>query len=301
MLAVPRTGVQASPVTEPSPGDDTGTDNVLRAMTDDGAFRVITVRATDTVTETVRLQRARGRSARYLGELVTGAVLVRETMAPTHRVQGLLHTRQRRSRLVADSHPDGGTRGLLTLADDALSLEDGTLEMMRTLYTGELHRGLVAIPEGGGISQALMSYMAASEQVVSMITVASVLDGERVVAAGGYIVQLLPEVGRGPLAVMTERLRDFEDIDELLTRTDADTAPLLDELLYGMPFTRLERRPLRFQCRCSEVRVMSTLASLGREELADMMQEQVIEVGCDYCGKQYAITPQRLQGLLDES
>lgn len=288
-------------MTVPNLGEHAGTDNVLRAMTDDGAFRVITVRTTDTVEETVRLQRARGEAARYLGELVTGAVLVRETMAPNHRVQGLLHTRSRRSRLVADAHPDGGTRGLSTLADDSVSLENGTLEMMRTLYTGELHRGVVPIPHGGGISQALMSYMAASEQVVSMIAVASVHRDDRVVAAGGYIVQLLPEVDRGPLAVMTERLRDFEDITELLARTDAGTGPLLHELLYGMPFTRLEQSPLSFKCRCSELRVMSTLASLGRDELADMMNEQVIEVGCDYCGKQYAITPERLKGLLEQS
>ena len=108
---------------------------------------------------------------------------------------------------MADAHPDGGTRGLLTRKSGVsdLSLEGGTLEMMRTLYTGEVHRGVVRIPEGGGLSQALMAYMSESEQVASMIAVGCVLEGERVRAAGGYIVQLLPEVGRVPLAVMTER------------------------------------------------------------------------------------------------
>src|SRR4029077_20869858 len=119
-------------------------------------------------------------SARKLGELVTGAVLVRETMAPDYRLQALLRSRDNRFRLVADSHPDGGSRALLTRASrdpDAArqdpagdtadySFEGGTLEVVRTLYNGELHRGVVAV-EAGGMSKALMSYLQGSEQVAS--------------------------------------------------------------------------------------------------------------------------------------
>ena len=281
---------------------ETSADSVVRAMTDDGAFRVVVARMTDTVHSALTAQGAWGQNGRYLGELLTGAVLVRETMAPTHRVQGLFHTRDRRGQLVADAHPDGGTRGLLMRKQglSEISLEGGTLEMMRTLYTGEVHRGVVRIPNQGGLSQALMTYMASSEQVASMIAVACVLDGEAVQAAGGYIVQLLPEVGRGPLAIMTERLRDFEQIERLLTEIDAAPAPLLDELLYGMPFTQLDQSTLRFKCRCNTVRVMSALASLGRSELADLIKEaRPIELGCDYCGQQFAVQPVELQGLLD--
>ncbi len=279
-------------------------DSVLRAMTDDGAFRVVITRTTDTVQRVLQAQQAWGDNGRYLGELVTGAAIVRETMAPKHRVQGLFQTRDGRGRLVADADPGGGNRGLLTRTDglEDVVLEGGVLEMMRTLYTGEIHRGVVSIPEGGGISEALMGYMASSEQVASMIAVACVLEEQTVKAAGGYIVQLLPEVGRGPLAVMTERLRDFERIDRLITDRDGAPGPLLDELLYGMPFTRLDQSPLRFECRCSAVRVVGALASLGREQLQELVDAQeVIEMGCDYCGAQYAVPPNQLKGLLEQS
>jgi molecular chaperone Hsp33 len=279
-------------------------DSVVRAMTDDGAFRVVTARMTDTVQKALELQDAWGENGQRLGELLTGAVLVRETMAPSHRVQGLFHTRDRRGQLVADAHPDGGNRGLLVRRKglEDVSLEGGTLEMMRTLYSGEVHRGVVRIPDRGGLSEALMTYMASSEQVASMIAVACVLEGDQVKAAGGYIVQLLPEVGRAPLAIMTERLRDFVQIDGLLTEIDAAPSPLLDELLYGMPFTRLDHSALSFKCRCNTVRVMSALASLGRDDLDELLKsEQPIEMECDYCGEQYAVSPVELQGLLQES
>ncbi len=283
---------------------DPSADSVLRAMTDDGAFRVVAARMTDTVERALRAQDAFGQSGRHLGELLTGAVLVRETMAPRHRVQGLFRTRDRRGQLVADAHPDGGNRGLVARREglSEVALAGGTLEMMRTLYNGEVHRGVVRIPEQGGLSAALMTYMAASEQVASMIAVACVLEGERVKAAGGYIVQLLPEVGRAPLAIMTERLRDFERIDELLTTLDAAPAPLLAELLYGMPFTQLDHSALRFACRCSTVRVMTALASLGSDELSALLRDQqLIEMACDYCGQQFAVSPAELQGLLHQS
>jgi molecular chaperone Hsp33 len=279
-------------------------DGALRAMTDDGAFRVVTVRTTDTVQRVLEVQHAKGRTAELLGELVTGAILVRETMAPDYRLQALLRGADNQARLVADSHPDGGARGLISgaTARELFSLSGGTLEVVRTLYNGELHRGVVEVPAGKGMSDTLMTYLQGSEQVASMLSVACVLDAERVVAAGGYLVQLLPEVGRAPLAIMAERLNDFRDIGPLLATTDAAVSPLLDELLYGMPFTRLTEHPLCWKCRCSTVRVMSTLATLPKEELSHLLEgEQPIELSCDFCGHTYNLSPAQLMGLLDQS
>jgi molecular chaperone Hsp33 len=279
-------------------------DSALRAMTNDGAFRVIVVRTTDTVRELLRVQHATGKTGERLGELATGSILVRETMAPDYRLQALWRSADRSTRLVADSHPDGGTRGLLTGGTErGGSLAGGNLEIVRTLYSGELHRGVVSVPEGGGMSEALMTYLQSSEQVASMVSVACVLDSDNhVVAAGGYLVQLLPEVGRGPLAIMAERLRDFASIGPLLARTDAAPHPLLDELLYGMEFTRLTESPLSWKCRCDTVRVMSSLATLSKADLTELIEAgKTIELSCDFCGHNYNVSPSQLVGLLEQS
>lgn len=281
-----------------------GQDSVLRAMTDDGAFRVVTVRSTDTVRDALARQGARGPLARQLAELVTGAVLVRETMAPNQRLQSLWLGPDGRQRLVADTHPDGGTRALVQGGDGGsmAGLAGGTLEVQRTLYDGQLHRGMVEIAADSSVSRALVSYMASSEQVASMIAVCCVMDDEHVVVAGGYIVQLLPEVGRGPLAIMAERLTDFEDIEGLLRACDAQPRPVLQEILYGMPFTELDERPLSYKCRCSPVRVMTSLTTLGRQELQGIIDAgQVLDLSCDYCGERYQVSPAQLGGLLEQS
>ena len=278
-------------------------DTVLRAMTNDGAFRVITARTTDTVRGAVAAQRGRGMTARWFGELLTGAVLFRETMAPPLRVQGIF--KGGRTSLVADSHPSGKTRGLIQQPEGASAADLGggaRLQMMRTLPDGRLAQGVVEVVPPGGLSRALMAYLQISEQVESMIAVGALVDDDRVESAGGYIVQLLPEARSGPLLLMSERLRDFESIDPLLKSAEFSSESLLDELLHGMPFTRLDESPLGFECWCSELRLIGALSTLPRGEIEQFLKDgKVLEVTCDYCGKEFAVQPERLRGLLEAS
>jgi molecular chaperone Hsp33 len=280
------------------------TDSAVRAITEDGAFRIMVVRTTDTVREICRLQEADGLTARNLADLVTATVLIRETMAPGFRVQGILRAVGNRGTLIADSAPAGNTRGLVQLKDEQpVLVENGAvIQMMRTLMNGSVHQGFVEVPSGGGITQAIMAYMMESEQVDTMLAVGTVLgDDGCVLHAGGYMVQLLPEVGRGPLAIMTERLEDFRTIEHLL---DANFTPewLRDELLYRMPFAALDKTPVQASCWCSESRLLGALSTLDRSEVEAMIADGTpLEIRCDYCVKQYLIAPARLTGLLGQS
>lgn len=273
-------------------------------MTDDGGFRVITVRTTDTVRGVLESQGATGATARWLADLVTGTVLVRETMAPNYRVQGILHGVGRSGTLVADSHPDGGSRGLVQRRGESEPLVAGgaVLEMMRTLPKRGLHRGMVEVPEGGGIAGALMAYMQESEQVLSVVAAGAVFDGDEVRAAGGYLVQILPELSEPVLAVMTERLDDLPPIEGMLRDERTTPDSLLAELLHAMPHTLLADTALAYRCRCDAVRLMATLATLPREEILDMVNEgKALEIQCDYCRREYRIDPEQLRGLLAAS
>lgn len=121
-------------------------------------------------------------------------------------------------------------------------------------------------------------------------------------SAGGYVVQLLPEANQGVLAVMTERLRDFEDVTPFVEREDFDPDLLLEELLYGMPFARIETRPAFFECRCNSTAVLSSLATLSADEIRQLIDDgEVLDIRCDYCGDEYRVPPKQLAGLLSSS
>ncbi|MCC6525704.1 MAG: Hsp33 family molecular chaperone HslO [Polyangiaceae bacterium] len=280
-------------------------DRALRAMTDDGAFRVIVATTTDTVARTFAAQSPSGATARHFGDLITGTVLVRETMSPYHRVQGILKGAGGKGSLVVDTHPDGATRGLVQPPKGGAHDWLGTgsvLQVMRTMATGRVYRGVVQPKAGADVSAALMTYLQDSEQVVAVIATGTVLEGARVHAAGGFVVQLLPEAPRGSLMIMTERLERFPAVTELLTTSAGSPRKLVEEILYGMPFTALEERPIAFGCQCSQQAVVASLATLGRAELVDMLRErEPIEVSCDDCHTTYPVGRVQLAGLLHES
>lgn len=265
---------------------------------------MIAADTTATVRSAIEAQKpATAELRRVFADLLTGAVLVRESMSPDNRLQAILQGDDPRSRMVADTHPDGATRGLIQLPDHAKDMpfaERGMLQVARTLHNGALHQGVVQVPPGGGVSKAFMAYMQESEQTVTMTAVGCHLVGGEVVAAGGYMLQLLPEVETGPLMVMTERLRDFEDIVPLLARGKASPAALLEETLHGMPYTKVADRRVHFGCRCSPERLATSLASLPRADIESLMQGgKTLEIECDYCRRSYEFTIDQLKGLLE--
>jgi len=280
-------------------------DSVLRAITNDGAFRVVVAKTTRTVRGVLEAQRVTGRTAQHFGDLITGSVLFRETMAPNLRVQTVLKGVGGRGSLVADSHPSGMTRGLMQLPEGYGGVDTGEgalLQLMRTLPGGRINQGVVELPAGGDVSRAMMAYMQTSEQVVSMIAVGTLQDESGISSAGGYLVQLLPEVGRGPLMIMTERLRDFERIDAQLGDPAFTPEWLLQQLLFGMEFTHLDESPIGFECWCDELRLLSVLATLDRTEVEELLSDgQTLEISCDYCHEEYRIAPSQLRGLLSAS
>ena len=282
-------------------------DSVMRAMTDDGAFRIVAARTTDTTQGVIAAQKLSGAIAHDMANLVTSAVLYRETMAPTLRVQCIVRFDEEAGQLIADSHPDGWTRGLLQQGSGSappnIRRTRATLEMMRTLPNSDLHRGVVEVPESGNLSEAFMRYMQLSEQIISMISLGSVAEGENP-TAGGFVVQLLPEAteAEAAMATMTKRLEDFVEIRERLQQSDGSPSQLIEQIFEGMPFTWLDSNDIRFGCQCSELRVMTTLSLLDRSEIQELVDEgEPLSIGCDYCGTSYTIEIAQLQGLLSPS
>lgn len=278
-------------------------DRVTRAMTSDGAFRVIAAITTETAIEAARAQGLSGGDALRLAELITGAVLLRETTSPGRRVQILVRDRHGRV-LVADALPDGTNRGIVNPGSESVRAPDGdtTLQVSYTMPNGALHQGLVAVPEGSDLSTALMRYMQQSEQWVSVIAVTALGDGGHgVAAAGGYVVQLLPEAERPALRAMTQHLDALDSLPRLLAEPETTSRELISRLLDGFDHAELADSPLRFGCTCSEERVLRGLASVGAEDVRSMIESEVpLEVRCDACGRRYMIDPDHLRAFVAE-
>ncbi|HEU4535677.1 MAG TPA: Hsp33 family molecular chaperone HslO, partial [Polyangiaceae bacterium] len=120
------------------------------------------------------------------------------------------------------------------------------------------------------------------------------------VAAGGLIVQLLPDAQGSAIGRMADRLEGGRALAGLLG-SGGRLVELIAELL-GEPIIELDERPVSFACRCDELRLIAALTTLPRADLEDLLRDQqVIEIGCDFCGKEFRIAPEKLRGLLQSS
>jgi molecular chaperone Hsp33 len=279
-------------------------DGAVRAMTEDGAFRVITLRMTDTTQQIVDLQGASGSDAVAMSKILMGTVIVRETMAPSLRVQAAVGG-SGGGRILGDSRPGGDTRGLLAPAPSQQRLSiDGVslLNVNRVMPRGKIHQSTVVVPPSGDLSEAFMSYMQTSEQVTSAVGLGVQNEAGRIKAAGAYIVQLLPEITESPLNKLTKRLEGFPPIDQWVADIHADPRKMMDTILEGFDHVILEQSKLRCGCDCNAVGVLSAMSTLGKEEIQTLVDEgEALDIQCDYCRRNYQLGPTQLRTLLDES
>ncbi len=278
------------------------TDRVTRVMTGDYAFRVIALSATDTVRQAAAAQGAAGRTLRLLSDLLVGAILVRETMAPFYRVQVSIRGVGGKS-LLADSHPDGSTRGLTAGLPSGTEIELGSeaqLQVSRILPRTGLHQSLVQLDGEGGVPGALVRYMQDSEQVESMISIATAIQGDQVARAAGFIVQKLPEGDHESVLVMRRRIETrFADFAADVRAGGGDPTAVIDAILEGAAYHVLETSTVRFGCQCSFERVLGALAALQRTDIEELLSGgEVLEISCDYCRSSYEVGPDALRALL---
>ena len=141
------------------------------------------------------------------------------------------------------------------------------------------------------LSEVLQHYMLQSEQLDTTLVLAA--DGN---VAAGLLIQRLPVEGEGNLKNEDEigLNEDYNRISilasslkrEELLGLDVDT--ILTRLFWEEKVLRFEPQTPRFACTCSRERVANMIRSLGRDEADGIVEERgEIEVGCDFCGKQY--------------
>lgn len=155
------------------------------------------------------------------------------------------------------------------------------------------------------LSDVLQHYMLQSEQLDTTLVLAA---DDKV--AAGLLIQRLPVKGEGNLEGTSQRDHDQENEDQIGRNEDYNRISILassltrDELLTLDIETILRRlfweeKLLRFEpqagllgphfaCTCGRERVANMIRSLGVEEAEGILSERGdIEVGCDFCGKQY--------------
>jgi molecular chaperone Hsp33 len=176
--------------------------------------------------------------------------------------------------------------------------ETGTLTVIKDLGMKEPYVGSIGMFTGE-IADDIAMYFVESEQIPTACALGvRVGTDQSVIAAGGYLIQLLPGADESMIEKIEKGVRSLGSVSKALL-DGLDAEGLLRAVLSDFELEVLERHSVEYRCYCSRDRVERALISMGRQELAAMIEEQgQAELSCQFCDKLYNFTREELETLL---
>lgn len=156
----------------------------------------------------------------------------------------------------------------------------------------------------GEIAEDLTTYFAVSEQIPTAVCLGVLVDkDDSVKQAGGFIIQMLPDGDKGvdmdALADMLElRLAAFASITGLM-EDGMVPETMMEALFQDYDVVIHDKLETKYACNCSKERVEGAIASIGRKDIQEMIEEgKPIEVKCHFCNKNYVFDVEDLKQIL---
>lgn len=300
---------------------------VMTGIDQSGSFRVYLAVTTDLVEEARNIHNTTPLATAGLGRVLTGAgimglLLKNESDKLTVLFKGDGPARQ----ILATATQGGDVKGYIANPDVELPLtEAGKLDVGGSLGIGELtvikdlglkepYVGTIALVSGE-IAEDLTAYYFISEQQNSAISLGVKIDTDySVLAAGGMMIQMLPDAQEGAVDALEAMLADLPPVTTLVENAmeacggreasqEEMLQHMLKEIFSGMPedyqVRMLEFRDLRWHCDCSEERLEKVLMTIGEKDLTEIIEEDgEAEMVCQFCCKKYHFDKAHLQRIL---
>jgi molecular chaperone Hsp33 len=151
----------------------------------------------------------------------------------------------------------------------------------------------------GEIAEDLANLYLLSDQQPSAVSLGVLVNRDRtVLAAGGYIIQLLPDILDEDITKIENALATVEPVSTLIAK-GMTPEEIMYEILRDFDMKVLDRIDLEFECDCSREKIENVLISLGKKEIIDIIEEDgKAEVVCQYCNKKYQFNKENLNKIL---
>ncbi len=286
---------------------------IIHALAADGNIRLAVITASDIVEQARQIHGLSPTATAALGRTLLGTSLLGndlkgENDTVTVRISGSGPI----GNVVAVSDSSGNVRGyadvpsadLPTRSDGKLDVsgligKDGTLTVSRDLGMREPYIGSVALVSGE-VAEDFTAYLAESEQTASACGLGVLVGTDRsVLAAGGFLVQLLPGAPEELITTLEDNIFLMDQLTTILREDGAQE--VMNQVLKGLNPQILSTDTVSYRCPCTRLRLSAALRSVGAEALRELAGEGTpAEVICQFCGKNYTFTPEELLALSKE-
>ncbi len=292
-------------------GVDSMSDYLVRATAFNGEVRALSLVATDMVAEACRRQGTWPAASAALGRAMMGGTLMAAMLKGEEKLTVRIEGNGPIGHIIVDSHANGATRGTVTNPHVNPELNqngkldvagvvgtEGTLSVVKDLGMREPFTGSVPLVSGE-IGEDFTYYFANSEQTPSSVGVGVLVNpDESVLAAGGFVIQLMPGAQESTIVEIEKRLSSIPPISKLV-EMGMPPKEILQSLLGDENVKFLEEKPVVFQCTCSKKRIGNAIISLGQKEIEAMIEEDGgAETTCNFCNESYTFSEKELGELL---
>ena len=288
-------------------------DYLVRAIAFEGSVRAFAVRTTDTVGEGQRRHGTWPTASAALGRSMTAAVMMGAMLKGEDKLTVKVEGNGPTGPMIIDSNAKGEVRGYVTNPQIHFDLNEhgkldvrravgteGTLTIVKDLGMRDFFTGQVPIVSGE-IAEDFTYYFASSEQVPSSVGLGVLVNPDNtILAAGGFIIQLMPGTDDETITLIEEHLNKMEPVSKMIER-GLTPEELLFEILGKENVQILDSMPVGFECNCSKERFGSAIISLGESEIREMIEEDGgAEASCHFCMEKYDFSADELESFIDE-
>ncbi len=286
-------------------------DYLVRGTAGEGQIRAFAILGTDMVEEARKIHHTSPVMTAALGRLLMagsmmGSMLKEEDGLLTLQIKG----EGEGGGLVVTANERGNVKGYAVCPqvicppnargklDVGGAIGPGSLTVIKDIGLKEPYIGHTELVSGE-IAEDITAYFAESEQIPSSVGLGVLMERDNTVRkAGGFILQLMPFAEEETIRQLERNLSGLTSVTALLEEGHTPEK-LLESLLEGLEPEIKERRRVSYQCDCSRERVERALAGMGRDQLAEIIEEgKPIETGCQFCGRTYEFEPEELRELL---
>lgn len=277
-------------------------DHLVKATAN--GVRVYAAVTTNSVREGVARHNCYPTAAAALGRTMTGALLLAANLKNKEALTIKFHGDGPLGTVVADANPAGFVRGYVEHPQTELPLLNGKLAVGKgigkgllsvTRFTG-LKEPVTGTSEifSGEIADDLTHYLYTSEQTPSSVGLGVLIGKDlKTLAAGGFIIQTLPDATEDVLAHLEKNLSEVPSVSSMVEK-GYDAKDIIRELLKDFEINYLTNTGLAFKCQCSRARIEDMLVTLRKEDMDALLADGKAEVCCHFCGEKYAFNKEDL-------
>lgn len=287
-------------------------DYLVKSLAFNGEVRAYAVRTTETVSEAQKRHDTWVNASAALGRSMTAGVMMGAMLKGEQKLTIKIEGDGPLGPILIDSNAKGEVRGYVTnphvqLPQNSAGKIDvagavgrnGTLSIVKDIGMRDFFTGQVPLISGE-LGEDFTYYFVTSEQIPSAVGVGVLVNPDHtILAAGGFILQIMPGASEETITKIEENLQDVPAVSTLI---EQGLTP--EEILYQLfgkdEVQILETIDVAFQCQCNKERIETALIGLGKAELQAIIEEDgKAEVECHFCNETYTFSKEELGELIE--